>query len=80
MLEELSKRVRRFDNDPGTSRSWFEGVIGGTCLQSDARHVAKLCVADITPPCEVRQDETDQETVWTVTQPPRVRIHRVESY
>ena len=54
--------------------------IGGTCLQSDARQDAKLCVANNTPPCEAQQDETRQEAVWTTTQRPGVRVHRDEPF
>ena len=41
--------------------------ICGSSLQSDARHGAELCVADNTPPCEIRQGETDREAVWTIS-------------
>ena len=50
MLNELSERSQKVEQRSRLSRLWFE-FIGGTCMQSDARHGAALCVADITPPC-----------------------------
>ena len=49
MLKELSERARRSKNDPNLESTVRRGI-GGTCLQSDARHGAELCVADNTPP------------------------------
>ena len=72
-IEQASQKVEK------RSRTLRWGI-GGTCLQSDARHGAKLCVAENTPPCEARQDETGREAVWTTTQRPGVGVHRVEAF
>ena len=74
MLEELSERARRLRNDPELEITVRKGICG-TCLQSDARQGAKWCVAENTSLCEARQDETDQEAVWTITQRPGVGVH-----
>ena len=65
--EQASQKVEKRSR---TSRSRPRRGIGGTCLQRNARHGAELCVADNTPPCKARQDETGQEAVWTITQRP----------
>ena len=68
---ETERAMQKVEKRSRTSRSWFEGV--------SVERVCKvmLCVADNTPPCEARQNETDQEAVWTITQRPGVGVHRV---
>ena len=78
MLEELSERAMRLRNDPEPRDHGSKGI-GGSCLQSNARHSAKLCVADNTSLCEARHGETGREAVWAIMQRPGVRVRRVES-
>ena len=54
--------------------------IGGTCLQSDARHGAELCVANSTPPCEARQSKTERGVASTTAQRTSVGVHKDESF
>ena len=71
-VKELSERTRKLRDDPEPRDHGSKGY------QSDARHGTELWVADNTSPCEARQDETSQESVWTITQRPGVGVHRIE--
>ena len=51
------------------------GIVG-TCLQSDARHGAELCVAENTPPCEARQSKAERGVAST--QRTSVGVHQDE--
>ena len=51
---------------------------GRTCMQSDARHGAELCVADDTPPCEARQCKAGRGVAST--QRTSVRVHQDGSF
>ena len=74
-IERASQKVEKRSR---TSKPWFERVsVERVCKVMPDR--VRNCAWQITRRL-ARQDETDQEAVWTITQRPGVGVHRVEPF